>query len=114
MGIFSTDKESDIVVEEKEKFDKPSDYNVVIHNNDYTSYEEVIIIVSQAFNMTNDQAFQVASTVDKAGKGICGTFSKEVAEMKLLIVDTIKQQLIQMLPHRQQAITMLKFTIEKA
>ena len=114
MSIFSTEQESDIAVEEKEKIKEPSQYNVIVHNNDYTSYEEVILILAQAFEMTNDEALQVARTVDTEGKGVCGTYSKEIAEMKLLLVDVIKEQLIQLMPIRMQEISMLKFTIEKA
>lgn len=114
MGIFSTNTESDIAVQEKEDLKEPSQYNVVVHNNDYTSYDEVILILSQAFQMSHDEALDVATQVHNNGRGICGTFSKEVADMKLIIVDTIKKQLIQIMPMRAAEINMLKFTVEKA
>jgi ATP-dependent Clp protease adaptor protein ClpS len=107
-------EQSDLAVAEKEKIAEPSDYNVVVHNNDYTSYDEVIIILSQAFEMSHAEALDVATNVDQKGKGICGTYSKEVADMKLMLVDMIKKQLINMMPLRQREINMLKFTVEKA
>jgi len=114
MSIFSTEKDSDIAVEEKEAIKEPSQYNVVVHNNDYTSYEEVILILSQAFQMSHDNALMIARHVDTKGQGICGTYSKEVAEMKIIIVDMVKQKLIQLMPMRSNEIHMLKFTVEKA
>ena len=112
VSIFSTDKQSDIVV--KEELKEPSLYNVVVHNNDHTSYDEVIIILMQAFQLSADQALDIATKVDTEGQGICGTYSREVADMKLLVIDVVKRQLIQTYPGRANQINMLKFTIEKA
>jgi len=114
VGIHSTDIESDIATKEKEIIKEPSQYNVVVHNNDFTSYEEVILILSQAFEMTHTEALNVANNVDSQGKGICGTYSREIADMKLMLVDMIKKQLIQIMAIRAREISMLKFTVEKA
>jgi ATP-dependent Clp protease adaptor protein ClpS len=114
MNIFEKEKESDIATKQDEEIKEPSQYNVVVHNNDLTSYEEVILILSQAFEMSHEEALFVANKVDSEGKGICGTYSKEIADMKLILVDVIKKQLIQMIPGRQRQIAMLKFTVEKA
>lgn len=105
---------SDIVVKEKVKLKEPSEYNVIVHNNDYTSYDEVIIILSQAFELTHNDALEVAKKVDSIGQGICGTYSKEVAEMKLVVVEMIKEHVIQLMPLRRGEINMLKFTVEKS
>jgi len=105
---------SDIAVEEKVKIKKPSEYDVIVHNNDYTSYDEVILILSQAFELTHNDALEVATEVDSSGQGICGTYSKEVAEMKLVIVEMIKEHIIQLMPLRREQINILKFTIEKS
>lgn len=114
MSSFSTEKETDIAVVEKEQIKEPSEYNVIVHNNDYTSYDEVILILSQAFELSHQDALNVATTVDTKGQGVCGTYSKEVAEMKLIVVDMVKEQLIQMIPIRANEIQLLKFTVEKA
>jgi ATP-dependent Clp protease adaptor protein ClpS len=105
---------TDIAVAEKEKIKEPSKYDVVVHNNDYTSYEEVIIILSNAFEMDHQEALSVANKVHTEGRGKCGTYSKEVAEMKLVLISTIKETLVQMIPTRSREIKMLNFTIEKA
>jgi ATP-dependent Clp protease adaptor protein ClpS len=105
---------TDIAVAEKEKIKEPSKYDVVVHNNNYTSYEEVIIILCNAFEMSNQEALSVANKVHTEGKGRCGTYSKEVAEMKLVLVSTIKETLVQMIPDRSKEIKMLTFSIEKA
>jgi ATP-dependent Clp protease adaptor protein ClpS len=105
---------TDIAIAEKEKIKEPSKYDIVVYNNDYTSYEEVIVILCNAFEMSNKEALEVANKVNSEGRGRCGTYSKEVAEMKLVLISTIKETLIQMIPQRSKEIKMLVFTIEKA
>ena len=106
--------EHDIAVKEKQEIKEPSQYNVVAHNNDYTSYDEVILILSQSFEMTHQEALNIAQKIDSEDKGVCGTYSKEIADMKIVIVNMVKDSLIRMFPSRQREITMLKFTVEKS
>lgn len=56
----------------------------------------------------------MANMVNSEGKGKCGTYSKEIAEMKIVLVNTIKESLVQIIPQRAKEIKMLLFTIEKA
>lgn len=110
----STKHSGDTAVAEKQELKEPSQYNVIVYNNDYTSYEEVIFVVSKSFEMTEQDAYNLARTVDTQGKGICGTYSKEIAETKLDIVDLIKKSLISIIPFRAREIEMLEFSMEKA
>jgi len=114
MGIFSTKRLTDIAVAEKEELKEPSQYDIIVHDNDYTSYEEVIMILSQAFDMNQNDALAIADKVNKEGKGKCGSFSKEVAEMKIILIGTLKESLVQLFPTRANEIRMLKFTVQKA
>lgn len=100
-------------VAEKQEIKEPSQYNVVVHNNDETDYNEVVYVVSKAFEMTEKEAYEVAKRVDTIGRGICGTYSKEIGETKLMLTDIIKDSLITLLPYRARQIKMLKFTLEK-
>jgi len=111
---IGTDTVQDIAVAEKESIKEPSKYNVIVHNNDHTSYDEVIIILSNAFEMQYQEALEVANTVHKEGRGKCGTYSREVAEMKLVLINSIKESLVQIIPQRAREIKMLLFTVEKA
>lgn len=110
----STVQSEDTAVAEKQELKEPSQYHVIVHDNDDTSYDEVVYIISKAFEMEEDQAFDIAKRVDTAGRGICGTYSKEIAETKIMLTDMIKESLLSILPHRGRQIKMLKFTMEKA
>lgn len=110
----STERQADIAVAEKVEIREPSQYNVIVHNNDDTSYDEVVYIVSKGFEFSEHEAYDIAKTVDTAGRGICGTYSKEIAETKIMFTEMIKESLIAILPYRARQIKLLKFTMEKA
>ena len=112
--MASTIHSDDTAIAEKQKIKEPSMYNIIVHNNDDTSYEEVVYIVSKTFEMTENKAFEVAKKVDTVGRGVCGTYSKEIAETKLYLTDMIKDSLITLIPFRVKEIKKLKFTMEKA
>lgn len=111
---MSTQEQEDVAILEKEKIKEPSKYNVIVHNNDITSYDEVIFIVSRCFEKTEDQALQIAHKVNSEGRGVCGTYTKEMADSKLELVDMAKKYLVQCMPWRSQPISALKFTLEEA
>lgn len=106
--------QDEVAVTEKVKLKEPQLYNVIIHDNPITSFEEVIFIVSRCFDKTEQQAHAIATTVNETKKGICGTYSKEIADHKLDTVDMAKQYLMANYPTRISAIQALKFTLEEA
>jgi len=61
---------------------KPSMYNVLLLNDDYTPMEFVIMILEKVFNKKQEEATQIMLHVHKNGIGVCGTFTYEVAESK--------------------------------
>lgn len=104
-------QESDIAILERIK--EPIKYNVIIHDNPFTSFEEVILIVSRVFDKTEQDAGRIAMRVHEEGKGVCGTYDKEIAESKLEAVDILKRYLVNNFPNRAQAVYALKFTLEE-
>lgn len=61
---------------------RPSQYAVVLMNDDYTPMEFVIEILQQYFTLDLDQATQVMLTVHHEGKGIAGIYPRDIAETK--------------------------------
>lgn len=75
--------EHGIAVEEaKPKLKRPPLYKVVLMNDDYTPMEFVVQVLQLFFNMGREQATQVMLTVHTQGKGVCGIFTRDIAETK--------------------------------
>jgi ATP-dependent Clp protease adaptor protein ClpS len=62
---------------------KPSQYKVLMLNDDYTPMEFVVIVLKRFFRMDMDQATRVMLHVHQKGVGVCGIFPYEVAETKV-------------------------------
>ena len=68
------------------KLKKPPLYRVILLNDDYTPMEFVVYILQSFFNMNQEKATQVMLAVHQHGKGVCGIFTKDVAETKVFTV----------------------------
>jgi ATP-dependent Clp protease adaptor protein ClpS len=73
------------VLEEEfvEQFEKPPMYNVVLLNDDYTPMDFVIDVLCRFFNMDSDKATDIMLEIHYKGKGLCGTYTAEIAETKV-------------------------------
>ncbi|ENY70596.1 ATP-dependent Clp protease adaptor protein ClpS [Aeromonas diversa CDC 2478-85] len=66
----------------------PPMYKVVLNNDDYTPMDFVVEVLQRFFSMDLDKATQVMLSVHYSGKGICGVFTAEIAETKVVQVNT--------------------------
>ena len=71
-----------LLLDSKPKTKKPSMYNVLLLNDDYTPMEFVVMVLEKIFNKKQEEATQIMLHVHKNGIGVCGTFTYEVAESK--------------------------------
>ena len=71
------------LAESEEKVEEPSLFRVLLHNDDYTTMEFVVMILVSIFNMPEEQAVQVMLNVHLGGVGVAGIYTFEVAEMKV-------------------------------
>jgi ATP-dependent Clp protease adaptor protein ClpS len=70
----------------------PREYNVFILNDDYTPMEFVVDILMTIFHKTYQEAEAITVMVHKQNRGLCGTFSHEIAETKVLQVSKLAKE----------------------
>ena len=58
-------------------------FHVVLYNDDYTTFEFVIMVLMNIFKKSEEEASQITMNVHKKGKGVAGTYPREIAEMKV-------------------------------
>lgn len=73
---------TDLSVETTTKLKVPSLYKVVLLNDDFTPMDFVIQILTEVFHKSISEAEALCLQVHQAGRGIAGTFTKEVADQK--------------------------------
>lgn len=72
-----------IAVQTRTRPKKPSQYKVLMLNDDYTPMEFVVLVLKRYFAMDLEQATRVMLQVHQKGVGVCGIFPYEVAETKV-------------------------------
>ena len=79
---------ADLAVEQaKPRLKRPPLYKVVLLNDDFTPMEYVVFVLENFFRMDREKATQVMLHVHTRGMGVCGTYTKDVAETKVVQVN---------------------------
>ena len=79
---MSTDTE--VVLDEKIKnvVKEPSNFNVIMLNDDFTPMEWVIEILKNIFRHNEKGAEEITMTIHNEGSAVVGTYKYEIAEQK--------------------------------
>jgi len=77
------DEQSGTATIKKEKLRPPRMYIVIMHNDDYTTMEFVMLVLQRFFNKTHAESQAIMLEVHTKGFGVCGIYTFEVAESKV-------------------------------
>ena len=83
---------TDVLTKTRPKTKKPSMYKVLMLNDDYTPMDFVVHVLLSYFQKTEDEAVQIMLNVHQTGVGICGVYSFEIAETKVMqVIDNARR-----------------------
>lgn len=89
----SEDQDSGLVVQEsKPELKRPPRYKVLLVNDDYTPMEFVVHVLETFFRMSREKATQVMLHVHTRGVGVCGVFTRDIAETKVAQVNDFSRE----------------------
>ncbi len=84
--------ERGVVTKARPKTKKPSQYRVLLLNDDYTPMEFVVGLLMGVFKKTQEEATKIMLDVHQNGIGVCGIYTFEVAETKVVqVLDAAKR-----------------------
>ena len=72
-----------VVTRTKPKTKKPSMYKVLMLNDDFTPMEFVVHVLERFFSKGREEATRIMLHVHRRGVGVCGVYTREVAETKV-------------------------------
>ena len=96
MIISSNENETDaglgvITLEDEPQLKEPPLFQVVLLNDDFTPMEFVVYAIQKVFGYEHERATQIMLSVHTKGRGVCGIFPKEIAEMKCAEMNNLAQ-----------------------
>ena len=80
------------VQEAKPALKRPDMYRVLLINDDYTPMDFVVMLLQSVFSKDHETAQQIMMHVHTKGVGVCGVYTREVAETKVRQVMDLSQQ----------------------
>ena len=86
MASYKYEVENDLELEE------PKKYKVLLLNDDFSTMEFVIEILTNVFRKSLEESEKIMLDVHNNGKAICGIYTKEIALTKVAQVKTMARK----------------------
>jgi ATP-dependent Clp protease adaptor protein ClpS len=84
--------DDEVATDQRARTKKPRQYKVVLHNDNYTTMEFVVLVLMRFFRKSETEATHIMLTVHHRGAGVAGVYSKDVAETKVEQVTSFAQE----------------------
>ena len=65
---------------------EPPNYVVLLHNDDYTTMDFVVGVLEAVFHKSRSEAVEIMMRIHEKGVGVCGVYTKEIAEAQVALV----------------------------
>jgi ATP-dependent Clp protease adaptor protein ClpS len=86
MSMPRRDTEGGVITEHQQKVEEPPYYKVILHNDDYTTMDFVVMILETVFHRNTVEATQIMLDVHQRGAGVAGVYPRDLAETKVAMV----------------------------
>ncbi len=76
----------------REELREPPLYRVLLHNDDYTTMEFVVMVLERVFDKNVEEATRIMLSVHHEGVGLAGLYTREIAETKAMTVHRLAKK----------------------
>ena len=80
--VKEREKQRELATLDRPKVERPKLYEVLLHNDDYTTQEFVVYVLMKFFHHDETTATQIMLHVHTKGVGVAGVYTYDVAETK--------------------------------
>ena len=70
-------------LDEEVELQEPKKYKVILLNDDYSTMEFVVEVLTRIFRKSQKQAAEITMKIHEEGKAVCGIYSHEIAATKV-------------------------------
>ena len=91
-GPAETQNEGAVAFEVDREAKPPQLYKVLLHNDDYTTMEFVVMVLAQVFYRPEAEAVRIMLHVHQQGVGVAGIYSYEIAEARIAKVARLARE----------------------
>lgn len=94
MPKYEDESDTNVVTRTRteKKVARPPMYKVLMHNDDYTTRDFVVWVLTTIFRKSEADAVRVMLHVHHTGVGVAGIYTREVAETKIAQTERLAQE----------------------
>ncbi len=92
MAKDKTAHQDDVLTRDREELREPRLYKVLLHNDDYTTMDFVVMILEEIFHKSTEEATRIMLNVHHRGVGVAGVYTREIGETKVALVHRLARK----------------------
>lgn len=82
MAKQENNQQADTLIKDEDDLYEPPLYRVILHNDNYTTMDFVVMILERVFSKNTEEATRIMLNVHLEGYGSAGVYTREVGETK--------------------------------
>ncbi len=92
MGKTQHGHQEDTLTRNREDLQEPPLFKVLLHNDDYTTMDFVIMVLETVFGKDTTEATRIMLNVHHQGHGVAGVYTREIGETKVAVVHRLARK----------------------
>jgi ATP-dependent Clp protease adaptor protein ClpS len=88
---MSSGTQHSVAEKTRETVKEPPRYAVILLNDNYSTFDFVVKVLVEIFQKSPGEAIYITNDVHRKGRGLCGLYSREIAETKVEMVEQMSR-----------------------